>query len=338
MKAICALSSVEFSIQHVPMGLQSRETWHPVFDASSEQLLDCISKFWPEKLPPIDSYLIYLSLLKSTGKMRFHIPAIRTAKTDSIIAQNMEYLVSVIAQINAIQTPGLELPSFVITTETRGLENSHYWIQSWESSIRDFHDGYQAAMLHDRIITKQQVMERFIKDPSKSPANYANILSEWAALAGGFPVSETLVSGEYIPLSDYWKTLIKRACRNEALFSIDDSDLQELIDHCEENIDHGSIYAFTLMKCLRDARDRKKSYLGLGDIDISTSTYRILGSEDTAERANVLAMIDSAPAAKPIESNYPSKVAYLRAVFRWQAAEQYRKENNGNDDSAKGGN
>lgn len=326
MKVICGLSSVEFRVEHIPLGLQSRETYHPIFDATIDQISRCIATNWPEKLTPTESYLCYLALLKSTGKLNFYLPAIRSTKTDAVIAQNMEYLLRVVSAISAIQTPGLELPSFVLTPETRTLENSHYWLESWQKSIEDFYSGNKAAQLHDRIVTKEMVMERLIKDPSKTPSNYANILADWAELAGEFPQFTVTISGEETTCSAYWKQIIRRCSRAESLFSIDDSDLQELIEHCEDNIDHGSIYSATLMRVLRDARDRKKSYLGLGDLDITSSTYRILSDSDTAERANILAMIDSAPSEKPIESNYPSKIAYLRALFKWQAAQEHAKQ------------
>lgn len=327
MRILCALSSIEFRVEHISLGLQSREAYHPIFDAKSPKLITYISENWPEKTTPIDSYLCYLALLRSTEKLAFHVPAIRTIKTDAVIAQNMESLLRTIQNINKIQVPGLQLPSFVISTETRSLDNSHFWIEAWNDALSDFYDGHKRSNLHEMIVTKEQVMERFIKDPSKSPANYANTLADWAALAGSFPISETVpYNGDSITLSDYWKILIRKCARAEALFSIDDVDLQDLIDHCEDKIDQGSIHTYTLMKVLRDARDRKKTYLGLGDLDITTSSYRILSDSDSAERANILAMIDSAPAEKPIRTNYPSQIAFLRAQFKWQAAQDHKAQ------------
>lgn len=327
MRILCAYSSIEFRVEHISFGLQSRESYHPIFDAKSSKLIEYITTHWPEKTPPIESYLCYIALLRSTDRLAFHVPAIRTNKTDAVIAQNMESLLRTVQNINKIQVPGLQLPSFVISPETRSLENSHFWIEAWNSALSDFYDGHKRSNLHEMIVTKEQVMERFIKDPSKSPSNYANTLADWAALAGSFPVTETVpYNGEQVTLSEYWKTLIRKCARAEALFSIDDVDLQDLIDHCEDKIDQGSIHTYTLMKVLRDARDRKKTYLGLGDLDISTSTYRILSDSDSAERANILAMIDSAPSDKPIASNYPSKIAFLRAQFKWQASQDYKAQ------------
>jgi hypothetical protein len=336
MKILCKFSGLEFAVQHFPFSLESREVAHPVFYIPQPKLISAVAKKFPDNLSPIDSYLGFLAILHSTGKIDWKVPCIYTPEIDKIIAQNMEGLLRTVTIISAIHHPAFQYPGFVITPDTRSLATVKHWIGIWQECIVQFQDGNKKAQLRDRIVRIESVMERFIKDPSKNPANYANQLANWAALAGEFPTGTVPVEGKQVALSEYWKSIIKRAARAEAVFSIDDKDLAELIEHCEEEIDHGSIYAFTLMKVLREAQERKKNFLGLGDFDIRTSTYRILSDADTTERANILAMIDSAPLEKPLESNYPSKVAYLRALYKWKAAQAYAEQTgNGNSgDSA----
>ncbi len=53
--------------------------------------------------------------------------------------------------------------------------------------------------------------------------------------------------------------------------------------------------------------------------------FRILNGDESVEDAAKLALIDSAPKTKPIESNYPNKLAFLKAKMNWNLAEDYRK-------------
>ena len=321
MKILCKYSSIEYEVSHFPYTLESREVSHPVFAIPQSKLITVLARRFPANLSPTDSYLGFLALMHSTGKIDWRVPAFYTPTMDSIIAQNMEMLIRTIGTINAITHPAFTYPGFVMTPDTRSLSTVQHWIAILVDCIQQFQDGNKRAQLHDRIIRREQAMERIIKDPSKNPANYANQLAEWASLAAAFPTGTVPVEGTQIPLSDYWKAIIRKAARGEAVFSINDTDLAELIEHCEEEIPHGSIYAHALMKVLRDAADKKKNLLGLGDFDIRSGTYRILDDSDTAEKANILAMIDSAPLVKPVEANYPSKIAYLKALYKWKVAQ-----------------
>ena len=95
------------------------------------------------------------------------------------------------------------------------------------------------------------------------------------------------------------------------------ADIDELLEHCETNISVGSIQSHLLFKILRDTKEKKKNFLGLGDVDITKSTYVILTSEDSTESANLSAMIQAAPTEEPLRESYPTKFAYMKAKMRW---------------------
>lgn len=333
MKILCKYSGLSFDVQYFPFTLESRECAHPVFSIPQQKLLAIIARRYPESLSPIDSYLGFLAILHSTGRIDWRVPCIYTPSIDSTIANNMESLIRTVGITSAITHPAFTMPSFVITPDTRSLATVHHWIAIWKDCFIQFQDGNKRAQLHDRIVRREQALDRLIKDKSKQPANYANQLAEWAALAGDFPTGTVPVEGKQISLAEYWKSIIRKAARKETIFSINDTDLYELIEHCEETIPHGNNSAFALMKVLREAAEAKKNFLDLGDFDIRTSTYRILSDADTPERANILAMIDSAPSEKPVESNYPSKIAYLRALYKWKAAQLHAEQIAPVDDS-----
>lgn len=318
MKILCSLSSLEFRVEHFPFSLDSKECYHPVFAIPQKKLLSVLASKYPESLTATDSYLGFLALLHSTSCIDWRVPCYQSRQVDAIVAQNMELLLRTVAQLNVIQHPAFTLPHFVITPETRSLTNVQHWINAWLEYYQDFLVGNKRAILHDKIVNREHAMEKLIKDKTKNPANYANHLAEWASLAGAFPTGAVPVEGKLMPLSEYWKQIIRRCARNEGIFSINDVDLAELIEHCEDTLHTHGIYFHSLLKVLRTAAENKRSFLGLGDFDIKTSTYRILTESDTVESAAIMAMVDSAPAQQPKESDYPSKLAYLRAVYRWK--------------------
>ncbi len=327
MRILCSYSSIQFQVEHFPGFLDSRESYHPVFDMAPKKLLATMGKWSSGGLTPTDSYLLFLALLKSTELVDFRVPAIRTERTDSIVAQNIEHLARTSIRLTSIVNPSVCFPHYVVSTDTRTLENVRYWIENWDDSYLDF----TAGKLRDiegrdewkKLATREAALERLIKNPHRPISSYASQLADWASIAGSFPDHGTVPSPfTSLPttIADYWKTIITYCANDVRLFSIPRTDLQELIDHCEDKIPIGSIYSNALFKVLRHAFDRQKSFFGLGDIDISRSTYEILNSTDNVEDANLRGAIQSAPAEEPRQEQYPSKFEYLRAKLRWDLA------------------
>jgi len=177
-----------------------------------------------------------------------------------------------------------------------------------------------------RLNLREAALQRLIKNPHRPISSYASQIADWASIAGSFPSHGTIpspFSGMQITVSDYWRNLIELCASETKLFSIPRDDLQELLDHCEEHIPVGSIYSNALFKIIRHAMDRQKSFLGLGDLDISRSTYEILTSTDNVEDANLRGAIQAAPVEEPRPDQYPSKFEYLRAKLRYQMAKKH---------------
>ena len=111
---------------------------------------------------------------------------------------------------------------------------------------------------------------------------------------------------------------------------IPSKDVQELLEHCEEYIDAGSIYAHHLFKILKEGMKKQQGFLGLGDF-----TFSIISEDTSAEQANRIAIIQNAPTEAPRRIDYPSQFAYLKAKLAFEMAqnsaaqivqEEYRKQ------------
>lgn len=330
MQILCAYSSISFTCEHFPGTLSSRESYHPVFDMPQKRLLSNLGKWASSGLTPTDSYLLFLAILRSTDLVNFRVPAIRTEHTDAVIAQNMEALCRTVIKLNSVANPAVCFPHYVISPDTRTLDNVRYWIENWQDS----YEGFVAGRIKDiedreewrKLNLREAALQRLIKNPHRPIASYAGQIADWASIAGTFPATGTVqspFSSQQITISDYWKNLIELCASETKLFSIPRDDLQELLEHCEEHIPAGSIYSNALFKIIRHAMDRQKSFLGLGDLDITRSTYEILTSTDNVEEANMRASIQAAPVEEPRIEQYATKFEFMRAKLRFQMARKY---------------
>ena len=326
MKIKCAYSGLNLEVSHFPAFLESPSTVHPIFNIPQKKLIQYLRKWGNGELTPTDSYLLYLALFNSTDLIEFRTNAVCTTKTNSIVSANLEQLTRVISYSNTILHPSFVLPKIVIDKDTCTLENSPEWIKLWTHEYNNFQSGYLKDKEREAIKKREFILQTFIKDVNKPISHYAKIIADWASEVGEFPQFFVTIDGQSIRLSEYWKGIIIKCCKSEAIFSIPTADLMELIEHCEENIEHGSIYSHTLMELLRAGMSRQKNYLGLGDLDLSLTTYSIIDANTSIEDANRKAMIDSAPLEMPLPGMYPSKLAYMVAKSKWEMALEYKKQ------------
>lgn len=334
-RILCALSGIEYRVDFMQMYLTSRESHHPIFDIPTSRLLETTPRWLDGELNHTENYLLYLALFNTTGLVDFRVPAIISQDTPAIVAQNMDSLAAMVERIYktgpARIKEVLHLPSFVITPDTKDLSSSPDWIKIWQEAFKNYEDGYKTANLLDRIERQETILERYIKDRTKDISQYATRLANWASDAGAFDKhADYVVLNEYDKperMADYWKRIIVACAKTEAIWNIPDVDLLDLIEHCEEHIYHGSIYAHTLMALLKAGAERKKNFLDLGDIDIGSNgfSFRILDADTSVEDANKLALIDSAPLVEPVESQYPNKLAYIRAKMNWRLKQDYER-------------
>jgi hypothetical protein len=243
----------------------------------------------------------------------------------------MESLAKTVIKLNTVTNPAVIFPRYVITSETKTLDNVSFWISNWEDSYKEFQSGYRSAHDSSKLITRENALSRLIKNPHRSVSSYAGQIADWASVAGSFPTFSLTnpLTGTVMECATYWKFLIHKCAHEEQIFSIRRRDLEELLEHCEENIPIGTIHSNALFKILRHALEKQKNFLGLGDMDISSSTYQILDNPDDVESANLSAMIQSAPMEVPRPEQYPTKLAYLRAKLRYDLARKQSGPNGG---------
>lgn len=328
-KILCAYSSIEFACEYLPFALSSREIAHPLFSVSKKKLLGLSGKWATGELPPTESYLLYLSLLHSTGLIEWRTPASYTSKTASIVANNMEQLIHIVGKIDIIKHPSFVLPHFVIGQDTNNLENSYNWIQIWNQNYHDWAEQVKSRFNDQELQRRELALQKLVKTSHRRIEDYPKILAAWAKVAADFPTFDINIMGKKMELADYWETIVIKCAKEETIFQIPEADLTELITHCEENlIGDSSLNSITLMRYLRKGAAMQKNYLGLGDIDLASkegTAYRILKPTESAADANIQNMIDSAPINEPQRHQYPTLIEYIKAKGRWIIAQSFQQ-------------
>ena len=343
-KILCSKSGLQFTCSYFNLDFSKKEISHPIFSASRKQL-SALTKEWADgNLPAAESYLLYVALFNSTNRVDFRTSTTFTADTLSLVNSNMEELTKICEiiwetgeeRVNSV----FHLPYFVITSDTADLSSSGDWIAIWKQCYKDYQDSYISSTLASKIAAKEDSLEKHIKDKTKDISSYASSLALWASLAGNFPDEdggEDLVKivGKRMTLSEYWKSIIISCARGDTIFKYPIEDVEELIGECEEFIPQGSIYAFTLMTLLREGRDKLNSFFNLGDIDLGRNGdvgFRILNADSSVEDANKLALIAAAPSSEPVLSQYPNKLAFLKAKMNWKLKVEHEASIKYNDE------
>lgn len=318
MKVTCKYSGIEFNVDN--FANMRMVHVHPLFYCAPKQLLSRAGDWAAQKLNEKERRLLFLSLLYTTELVEFRVTA---TPADSIVQSNMESLIKFIGWQSGISSPQLALPRFVVSPETRTLANAKYWLETWWQARKDFEDGYRAFSDLAKLRNREVALERLIKNHQKKTEDYSGILAAWAMDASNVPVS----------LREYWISLFKLKGLN--IYQAKTVDLEEIVEHMTEYLDHGSIYAAATLRHMRVMLAKNKTGLNFGlgipdeeleklDFEVALSTpFRIV--EDEVETYNKQVVAADAPEDEPSQRDYPSRLTYLKAKAAWILARKARQ-------------
>ena len=315
MKVLCKYSGILFKVEHFPFTLDKGDMHHPVFDIPQKKLISVGVSRWPAQLGEVDSYLLYLALFNSTGNVTFRSPARYTDKTKSIIATNLPQLLLTIGRLNVINSAIADIPNIVITADTADLYNSDEWIKIWNSAIDDYISGAAAERMRRNTQIREEAIMRILRSNGKETTLAAK-LAEWAADAASFPAFQVKTMYGDMKLSEYWKIIIRKAVSAEAIFQIPEGDIKELIEHLEENLDHGTPIACSLMEIVRTGLERNRNFLG------EETSFVLMRPDDPVMKSNLELLIKNAPEEEPRREQFQKHFDYLKARARWELKQQ----------------
>lgn len=313
--AICAKSGIEFTIQYFPYTFDEGQLHHPIFDLSYTELTQekLLQKWVQRQFTEIDTKLYFLALLHSSNLVSWQTYA---RPSLAVCEMNMEALLDILGWMNSIQHPHLSMPKMAISQDTATLDNVRNWIAAWNGARADFENGYKELTRNQLMMRKEDTLQRLIKTQQKELHDFAGILADWAMLAAEFPTFSTNINGVTMPICDYWKQLLVTCGKTDAqIWRLNLDDLQELREHLEDNLEHGSIYAHATMSLIRGGIQKHMDYLGNYGMGFS-----IVNSVADVETANIKMLAEAAPTSAPRLQDYPNKILYLKDKIRYEQA------------------
>jgi len=309
-RVTCAISGIQFSCDHLPIVLTEKCGYiHPVFAIPRKKLYGIYSKHCKNHLTHTDSYLLFLALIHSTGQVEWAAPARldpEDKQTVAFIENNVGQLLRVIELTDAILTPAFKQPSFAVREHSDLTKQLPSWIAAWRDNIANYERGYASDRERDSLVKIENKLSYLIKS-GLDPKSYAKNVAEWASRTACFPDDVT----------DEWERIIRSCFNSEKMFSTPLATLKEIKAYCEENIEAGSIHFHALQRNLREGIARHTDFLGLSPAHLGYTLMPIDSTKNDAELESIKA---AAPTSEPVESDYPSKVAYLRAKLRYRVA------------------
>lgn len=318
MLVYCKYSGVEFQVPNFPkMKIQGI---HPLFYASTNHLLSRTTDWAAGRLIEQERRIMFLALLHSTDLVEFRVTA---QPGDNIVQLNMESLIRFVGWQNAVSNPAIAFPRFVISHDTRTLDNFKHWMQAWFDAKKDFEDGYKSYAQGTKLRNREVALERLIKNAQKETTDYSKLLAMWAMDAANVPQN----------LKNYWTELFQ--LKGLQIYQAKYADLDELVEHMEENLEHGSIYASSTLKHVRILRAKNKAGLnfGLGIPDeelekldlqsISDNPFTIV--EDEVLTYNKKLAAAGAPENAPRRADYKNTLDFLRARAAYVLADKAKK-------------
>jgi len=318
MRISCKFSGIEFTVSAFSTNGKAIEGIHPAFYCKQSFLLSRTGDWAAARLDVQERKILFLALLNSTDLVEFRTTAF---PADSTVQSNMESLIRFIGWQSAIHTPRLALPRFVISPETRELPNVQYWLEAWWSAKQEFEDGYMTSSQLTKLRNREAALEKLIKNATKTSEDYSGILASWALESTNAPQS----------IREYWTSLFK--LKGLQVYNASKVDLEELVEHMEEFLQHGSIYAFESLKHVKTLLAKNKAGLnyglGMSAEELENTDFLALEKhpfsivEDSVETHNRQIQIDAAPNSEPSPLDYPNnRVAYLRAKARWNLSQR----------------
>lgn len=316
MRVYCKFSAIEFDVTN--FANSKIEAVHPAFYAKQSFLLSRTGDWAAHKLNESERRILFLALLHSTDLVEFRCPA---TPSDSAVQLNMESLIRFIGWQSAISSPRLVLPRFAISNETRTLPNIRHWLEAWWSAKEEFETGYITTSQLAKLRNREAALEKLIKNATKTVDDYSGLLAAWAMEATGVPQG----------LREYWTELFR--LKNIDIYNAHTVDLEELVEHMEENLEHGSIYAHATLKHVKTLLAKNKVGLNFGlgipseeleklDLmEMDANPFKIV--EDSLETYNTQRAIDAAPSEEPSMRDFAgNRVKYLQARARWNLAQK----------------
>lgn len=352
----CAISGVLFECSYMPkLRLPSSEGFpHPIFAANKSYLQQMYIDHCAGKLQPIDSYLLFMAILHSSGNITWnHNSTLEPTanSTQTMIENNISQLITVISKTEQIRHPRFKQPKYVVRAETANLSSVSSWIKAWQDNLDAFYAQLASNKERQDLTAVENKLAKLIFS-YQSTQSYAKVIADWADKAtGGFPAEHKA----------QWKEIITNCYNDNKMFRTNIETLHKLKEFCCANLEIGSIYFSELMQCLNEGISRHTNYLGGSLFDLGYSLvplegtqehldspegkklelglqYKLSHKKELAKEAeeSLNKLIADSPLVEPVRSAYNDSLSFVQAKIAYRLAKEAKKAQIRKSNSLKG--
>lgn len=301
---------------------------HPIFYLTQRELYQlAIKDFWVSRYNKMDNYLITLALLNSTSLVEWHAPATPTKDAHMRALRQLPALLDIIDAMNACERlPAALRPTFpriVINQENNNLSCLSTHIEVWQTVILETRANIKDVRSENELRISESRFMAALYDANINGRRLGIIASRWlTATLDWHPVADML-----------WRKMIITAA-SASKYNNDDNrlkianyytigDWEQLENYLMDNLEHGTTFSAILMQWIAIAKTTIQAQYARGQsVDIN-GNLTIDRAIDSPENNAILRLIDDSPTAQPLPAEYKSKLDYLKALAKYNAAKNY---------------
>lgn len=355
MKLKCPLSGIQWNSEFFPES-NSFEVPHPILSLPAFKVIGRNLKlFSSAELSEEETHLFGTFLLSKLPIDSWGFPLLDAAPLSSywipFWLRHIETLSALVLRLEG-KTPK-NLLSFAITEREAPLSNLDEWIRSAHISISEFYSPitpeaqkrnkeFRANLGDEQFNTEEaclKVIEKGLRGSLLSPREkdkFPELVANWAAKVGDFPNAFFRNEiGTKQTVREFWKGIIRNAFNlgnagkgyaNILTGDVSLADLEELIEHCADNIPHSTIQSKALYEQLGKLKEV------IQEFRVPTSpknlSIEVLSPEGISSFLNEVSHLPSRPKTEnddpdmPRKEDYPTLSSFLKAKIAYKGRVQ----------------
>lgn len=353
MKLQCPFSGLNYEIPTFQLsGFKEQKVPHPFLSFPLNQVMGtCIPAFAKETIFQEDLHLFGTYLLLKLPIESWGSPLLEKAPIEywhTFWLSNIQYLASTVMRL-AGKSPK-NLPTFsTLGGEETPLANLKEWLAQINTCINDFYSPisqeahkrnkeFRANLSEEQFSSESQcnaVIEKILRGSLSSPREkdkFPELISNWAAKVGDFPNSVfKKADGSRSTVRNFWKQIIQDAFdlggkgkgySNILTSDVTIADLEELIEHCQENIPCGTLQSRALYEELAKLKEVIQEFRPAANS--SNLSIAFLSSEDIH---SIISEVSHVPQVQikenddpdmPRKEDYPTLASFVKAKMAYK--------------------
>lgn len=324
MKVICQISGIPIWKSNLLLGMDLADE-HPIFRMKKSLLFtkDWIHRF-SHSTNIEEKRLIYLAHLNTTRLVEFKHYAEPTLQTMEATFYRLQFIASWLNFAEHHLARVVSFPQYVVTFETRHLENIRSWLDAIEEIKGKLHRNDLLRDKNAMLLAHELEIKKELGIANSLGRSFTPQLARWAL--------EVCEITKTHPDYSKWMKILCTPLNEAWIYKMEDlEEVQELLQMGLPNVEENP-QAISVMhqmnQLIRECRRGFTEFSMLDDPETNEVKDFEFISEDaeTGEKKThkINQHLVNVPANMPIAKDYPTKLAYLQAKARWDL-DQSRK-------------